>query len=322
MTTFEQNDIYEATMNEAKQKWKEAVKNPSSTEKTSQLFDEYIETCMKWQEFSYKNKEEIQTEKLHIALKPSFVAFIDILGFKNRFIEDKESCIELLSEFSKYNGSFFDTTNATGKRRIRPATLCFSDNIGITASIDNSENTHSDNFANPLIALLNAISFFAQIALEKGFYIRGAIAYGEMFHQGNVIAGKPFMEAIDHEKKANYPRIILTPSTIAAIKTHHMYGWGDKTYKNLCLEHDKSDNALQFNWINFCKRYSESFTEEEIQSREMEAKNLLGKAITRLEKEIQKESDIAIQQKLYWLKQFLHTQSKSININQVQAIKI
>jgi hypothetical protein len=112
-------------------------------------------------------------------LKKSFVAFLDLLGFSKRFPNEKDSCIELISFFTEHNGIYSDKSNA-GERETRVSALAFSDNIAISIPAEINPESHTDDLYIPLISFLHAISFFSYKALEKGFYVRGALAYGEI----------------------------------------------------------------------------------------------------------------------------------------------
>lgn len=93
-------------------------------------------------------------------LKKSLVAFLDILGFSKRFPNEKDSCIELISTFSKHNGACFDKIN-NNKRQIRVASLSFSDNIALSIPLEIAPKAHTDKFYVPLMSFLHAISLFS-----------------------------------------------------------------------------------------------------------------------------------------------------------------
>ena len=139
------------------------------------------------------NQHQLEPTK-KFPFKKSFVAFIDILGFSERFLKDPELCLDLLSEFAKHNGEHSDI-NDSQQRQIRPNSLCFSDNIGISipAELNLESELMPNEFYSPLITILHSISFFAYYALSKGMLIRGAIAYGDMHQSQTVIALTTFI---------------------------------------------------------------------------------------------------------------------------------
>ena len=234
-------------------------------------------------------------------LKKSFVGFLDILGFSERYPSEQKSCIKLISSFAEYNGEHFDNVHSY-KREVRAATLSFSDNIAISIPVETDENSHTDEFHAPLFTFLHTISFFSYKALEKGFYIRGAIAYGEIYHNQSVIAGIPFIEAAKYEKIANYPRVILTPSALKIMQQLyqlHCYGWSsDKIRNNLGIVKDSVDDTTYFDWLNFFKNNS-------TEVKKLEIKNTIKTATTALSNAISSENKIEILKKLDWMKNYL-----------------
>lgn len=239
-------------------------------------------------------------------LKKSFVAFLDILGFSERFPKEKDSCIELISTFAKHNGTYFDN-KSTDKRKTRVSALAFSDNIAISIPVEINSNSHADEFYVPLMSFLHAISFFSYEALKKGFFIRGAIAYGETHHTSSVIAGESYIEAVKQEKIAHYPRIILAPSATTSMEQlyqQHFYGWShDKIRNNLYVLNDNIDNTTYFDWLNFLKNYPENNLEENIQH---EINNVINTARINLNNNISSTQKIEILKKLNWMENYLN----------------
>ncbi len=101
-------------------------------------------------------------------LKKSFVAFLDLLSFSERFSRETDSCIELISIFSEHNGAYFDEKNAD-ERQVRVSALSFSDNTALSIPVEIDSQSHTDEFYIPLISFLHAISFFHIKLLKKAF---------------------------------------------------------------------------------------------------------------------------------------------------------
>ncbi|HAT9090866.1 TPA: hypothetical protein JBB31_15030 [Legionella pneumophila subsp. pneumophila] len=127
-----------------------------------------------------------------------------------------------------------------------------------------------------------------------------------MYQTESIVAGEPLIEAARYEKAALYPRIILAPSFKQELELFikgYPYGWGQKDiYANCYFEQDEVDGTYYFNWLGFhksnplCNR-SNTKQSEIIQTESM--------CEALLKKEIEKEKDLAILQKLYWMKHFL-----------------
>lgn len=240
-------------------------------------------------------------------LKKSFVAFLDILNFSKRFAIEKDSCIELISFFAEHNGIHFDTVSSN-KREIRVSALAFSDNIAISIPVELDSKLHTNEWYEPLMSFLHAISFFSFKTLEKGFYIRGAIAYGDIYHTTSVIAGEPFIEAAKNEKSANYPRIILAPSAIETMEwlyKQHFYGWStDKIRDKLKILPDNTDNQIYFDWLHFYKNFPESNLSN---NKQLEINSIINATKINLEKELSSTDEVY--QKLNWMKNYLNYRS-------------
>lgn len=237
-------------------------------------------------------------------LKKSFVAYLDILGFSERFPKEKDSCIELLSIFAEHNGEYFNNTAHTNFQ-LRPTSLSFSDNISLSIPLECNSARDQKKFYERFFTLLHAISFFSYKALSMCFWIRGAIAYGEIYHTDKVIAGCPFIEAVENEKSACHPKIILAPSAKIEImkiieQDHSYYTTREDLYKNFQLINDNKDNRMYFDWLNFYNIHSEN--------KENEIKATLNQAISELTNIMNSESDLKIIEKLNWLKKYLITQ--------------
>jgi hypothetical protein len=236
----------------------------------------------------------------------SFVAYLDILGFTKRFPNERDSCIELISFFSEYNGQYFIQKD-DGQRQVRPSAISLSDSICISIPVKIEKALESDDIYMPIMAFLSAISFFSFHALSKGFYIRGAISYGDMYHTDTVIAGDPYIEAVEHEKVAYYPRIILTPTAIDAIKRipkeHHFYGWKlNSIISALYFSRDIIDNTEFFDWFSFFRRYQAGTL---AQSGGPDLEKIRNNALEKLNQDIETTKDINILQRLYWMKKYI-----------------
>ena len=102
-----------------------------------------------------------------ILLNKSLVAYLDILGFSKRFQYENDSCIKLITEFAKYNGTFFIAPNGT-TRQMRASSLCFSDSIGVSIPVNINPELHTDEYYLPIISFLHALSFLSFTALQEG----------------------------------------------------------------------------------------------------------------------------------------------------------
>ena len=138
------------------------------------------------------------------------VAFLDILGFKDLIkkveANEQEACrqfnafITVVNAFVSFDNKSLSTLMP---KNVQPKYIFVSDSIILSAPLQ-------ENGYDGLVAVtLKAIQLTHKL-LEFGLSIRGGIAVGNVLHELANIFGSAFSEAIDLEKKANYPRILLS----------------------------------------------------------------------------------------------------------------
>jgi hypothetical protein len=160
-----------------------------------------------------------------------FVAFVDILGFKNLVdsIESKSpthendfkkvlSILNFLNEESNESNTHHDllTYELTDKGLLEkelgnPVITYVSDCIVIS-----TEGTF-DGFK----SLCNKLTKFSTDVAADGIFLRGAITYGKIFHTGRLLFGTGYQNAFKLEStKAINPRIIVDESALNFLKDY------------------------------------------------------------------------------------------------------
>ncbi|MFI4957387.1 MAG: hypothetical protein ACHQAX_09305 [Gammaproteobacteria bacterium] len=258
--------------------------------------------------------------KSHLSESPAFqdslVAFLDILGFSDRFKKDRQACVNIIESFSGHNGRCYDQV-AGEVRKARVSSTSFSDNIAISIPTKADNNEHSDDLYRPIVTFLMSLSFYAVEGLKRGFYLRGAIAYGEVYHSSLAIVGDPFIEAVEHEKIAYYPRIILSPSALRMIveipKKNHYYGWAlDEIKRKHFFIHDAIDNTVYFDWLSFYHALLvQSGDNESLQT----MKDAISIAIEHICDEISSAKSLKVLSQLNWLMNYLDKQLKTWHLS-------
>ncbi len=140
------------------------------------------------------------------------VLFLDILGFKSlinkTFVEkvDLEESIGLLYNYLDDIRNFVKTElEGKGKRKTTQITQ-FSDSI-IISFLENDEGM--------VFHLLRTIQMLIMRVANNGIICRGAISYGKLVHNQNIIFGPALNDAYKTESTAAiYPRVILDSSII------------------------------------------------------------------------------------------------------------
>lgn len=153
------------------------------------------------------------------------VAYLDVLGFKELIknsVPDSEALFRnikvLLDCFVVGNRGNFSSIVATKNgsseemvERIRNeiCTTGFSDCIVISAEFNNAG---ASSFIEKTIQLCS-------IAAALGFFVRGGICHGNLYHKQEIVFGPAFIEAYEIEqKRAEYYRVFINTKTVDEIK--------------------------------------------------------------------------------------------------------
>lgn len=133
-----------------------------------------------------------------------YVAFIDILGFKNIV----NNTYTIPAEFNRLeqalkhieslkNDNYRDPY---GKNWLGMEFTMFSDSIVISYPASGYGNAFH---------ILMEIAFICLDMLDMGYIFRGGITVGALIHKGDICYGPAMNSAVELEKRAKYPRIII-----------------------------------------------------------------------------------------------------------------
>lgn len=169
-----------------------------------------------------------------------FVAFLDILGFKDKVAHS--SCEDLLRIFNFlgnmidiYYGNEFEYLKSNIKTKIMSDSIC----VYIKTDISNA-----------LLELVGLCSAFQSNLLmcNPCIFVRGGITYGNMYIKDDIMFGPALTEAyLLEEKNAKVPRIIMCKSTLDYGKS----GMNEEAQHFLDYEIFRDDDA--FYAIDYCK---------------------------------------------------------------------
>ena len=147
-----------------------------------------------------KPKEKKSLVDLKNNLTDKYVAFIDVMGFKN--LVDRKRIDDLETYFSRIT----EILEEIKRDKATIASLMISDSIILIAP-----DTLED-----FTKLLTAIRRIQSALLNKKILMRGAVSFGQVFYDQtkNIIVGKGYIRAFQLESEAKYPRVILDPLII------------------------------------------------------------------------------------------------------------
>ena len=151
---------------------------------------------------------------MHEYLKqtPHIVAHLDILGAreKMRSQETRDLFLQQINEvYTIVNSQLSAVT-----KRMRELMFCriFSDNI-LVAKEFNIATPPQNQFYERIIHIAHFCTMFQFLALTKGLFVRGAIAYGDFIGNENFVFGEALVNAYEAENNiAIYPRVIIDKS--------------------------------------------------------------------------------------------------------------
>ena len=149
---------------------------------------------------------------MSIKYEERLVAFVDILGFKELVYDSVKSdavmdkiyeAMQTILDVKKVEGSL---SNLEIGRTYQATVTTFSDSIIISYLLG--------SYGNLFRILLDIIHL--QLALAyQGILIRGGIAIGKAYHDGEIVFGPAMNEAYELESLcAKYPRIIVKQDTL------------------------------------------------------------------------------------------------------------
>ena len=133
-------------------------------------------------------------------LKEEFCIFFDVLGTKSKFLtsnfEEEEKLVKKYENFIKDIKEIL-INNGFKENEIK----LFSDNIFI-----NFQNTTLKE----MYDIFRCLAYIQIMAIEKyNFLLRGGVEYSTIYNEKEIVIGKGLVEAVELEKEANYPIIML-----------------------------------------------------------------------------------------------------------------
>lgn len=136
-------------------------------------------------------------------LEKKYVAFLDVLGFKEMVYADDADRLET------YFKTIRKTLDNLQQTNVNIASLQISDSTILIAP-DTKEDF--------VILVLAVQTIQSELALID-IWIRGGISYGDVYYDknSNLIVGKGLIGAYLLEQEAKYPRVIIDPSIILHI---------------------------------------------------------------------------------------------------------
>lgn len=172
--------------------------------------------------------------------KESYVAFLDVLGFKNMVMKKKNQ--KLTTYFQEVNKVIKDLKNIEPKKNI--GYIVISDSIILTLEKDN--NITRNKFI--LRQLCIAVRRIQKKLALNNIWLRGAISSGKTYfdQDNNQIVGPAYINAYQLEEElAIYPRVILDNRIINDLN----FDSSDEFIKEINYEKSENEsNVALYDW--------------------------------------------------------------------------
>lgn len=220
--------------------------------------------------------------------KEHYVAFLDILGFKN-MLDEKASCDEIYSVFEElkknsHTSLFYNGKDVTSFDDVKYYIMSDSIVLYIPTDIEDA-----------FLALVGTCLKLQMNLLfrEKPILIRGGIAKGNLFVEGNIIFGQGLSNAYKIENDISiYPRIVFNKDLLQEAKLSNETG-NKKHWEKMMIRRDDDELCfvyyLSFAWIGdlnniplywdrvltYCQKYLDSSYNKSIRDKYLWLKKYL-----------------------------------------------
>ncbi|HAW08356.1 MAG TPA: hypothetical protein DCW42_04190 [Bacteroidetes bacterium] len=199
---------------------------------------------------NYKKNPYVQNA--NSKLIPSFICYADILGFKESSMENLE----------KGNGNHFlnrirnSLNKAYGSIRGKKTLFniipefnlkVFTDNLVIGFPVPDYKYNSGEHALGSIYRIFS--EYQTNLAMD-GFFVRGAITFGDFFMDSNIVFGDPLLEAIELEKDACFPRIILSKKATEMMYDQVAYYGNPKHSPQYNDFLNDNDNQIFLNYLN------------------------------------------------------------------------
>lgn len=154
-------------------------------------------------------------------IKEYYIAYFDILGYKQAFCEFGDNKYNIENYLKKIHNSIKEnirdvTSKFTDVLQSLPMNLkvkIFSDNILICLEVLNEYN----EFTRLLVFIQMLADIQRDFILKFGLFVRGGIIKGDLSFNNCYVFGKGLIDVVGIENDATYPRIVISKDLIKFI---------------------------------------------------------------------------------------------------------
>lgn len=192
-----------------------------------------------------------QTQKGKAWLRPSWVVFLDILGFVDD-VRKADKAGKQEKHLKQLRSALAEAKADLVEGLENPLSTNFPDSYVIKVFTDNIVLGFPifDDGESEFGTMLFRVGRYQYTLLKHGFFVRGGIAFGDLYMDEDVVYGKGLLDAYEAETQlARDPRVVLSPSAMAQVQDHlAWYGKVDFAPHNEHLLVD-SDSQMFVNYL-------------------------------------------------------------------------
>jgi len=188
-----------------------------------------------------------QTSNVNITYAEQYIAFLDVLGFKE--LVKKDTHCEKISEYFTVIRNVINQLNRIRlKQEIK--SIVISDSIILAVH----SRAVDDDEIKTLRQFCIAIGLIQQQLVLKNLWLRGAVSLGAVHFSQNNVVGPAYIKAYELESKhAIYPRVIIDPEVIGKLFADQV-ATADELIRVINMEHERYGNwsgNILYNKLNF-----------------------------------------------------------------------
>lgn len=239
-----------------------------------------------------------------------YTSFIDILGFQKKILnienepESYEKIAAVLTNISTLN----DLRKVVRPPNDDPVALKYfeeTQDLRVQAFSDCILISAKDcDLGLVAVTAMSALTYW--ILFSHGFYARGAITKDLLTHCDSVIFGKALVRSYSLEQKvAIYPRILLSQEVYADLSSKKPL-----IPKKIDFDGQAFLDVFDTSTTKFINKWNET-------QPNLQAHINLANGQKELIRELETSTEIAVQQKLTWLKNYLNSNANNLGINQI-----
>ena len=192
-------------------------------------------------------ESELRETKTEIHTTSYIVAYLDMLGSKERILNDdeEEKSLNTIKEIYEYALQIPGEINPS-LSHYHMETRIFSDNILIVNKLVDEDGRKRD-LRTELENMYTVVTRFQERALEYGWLLRGAMTKGQLYFDDMLVWGKALVKAhMMEETKAIYPRILIDDELVKSIQ--NVYS-SQKEAKIIAIKQD-ADGCYFLNYLD------------------------------------------------------------------------